>query len=109
MIKIAVSTQEEENLVNTAMDLCRSMFEGLDNEAYEAEEVNATDKFLYHAQVSVTTSGTLDTALMTEIGKAYKEQHLKAKQEGDMKLQDRTYGAMMALKRLLDMVEAPKY
>lgn len=111
-VKIYVNSAEEQEMMGHVLGFFSTAVEDYTdkgNAGVEQDVVEATTAFLENVQVTVGTAGSLDTALMTEIGKAYKEKYVQAKAAGDQEGEFKNFGAMIALKRIMDMVEAPKY
>jgi hypothetical protein len=72
------------------------------------DDRNLASSFILSNRVSIGTA-QLDTALMGEIGKAYKEQYVTAKASGDIVVENKMLGAMFAIKRIMEMVNEPQY
>lgn len=112
-IKLVVTNEEDKTRVMRAIKLFNDIFfidEICDaiHEEFRKENTDAAKEFLDEVEITQEASN-LDTALMQEIGKAYRFEYDKAKAAGDEKLAERHFGAMLAIKRLMDMVQPPKY
>lgn len=112
-IKLVVTNEEDKTIATRAVRLLKDMLnddiieEQLDSE-YDKRYIEGAKEFVEEAEITQEVTN-LDTALMQEIGKAYRFEYDKAKEAGDEKLAERHFGAMLAIKRLMDMVQPPKY
>ena len=112
-IKLVVTNEQDKDIAKYAIELFKDMMKDSSisdilDEEFKEEYVDAAEEFL--DEVTLTQeAANLDTALMQEIGKAYRFEYDKAKEAGDEKLAERHLGAMLAIKRLMDMVQPPKY
>jgi hypothetical protein len=109
-IKILVGSSEEQDKVMQALEFAgdaadyhESNVQGRD------EDYDSLTAFLQQVTVTVGTAGSLDTALMSEIGKAYRERYEEAVAQKDEENKNKMIGAMFAIKRIMEMVEDPKY
>ena len=112
-IKIVVTNEEDKTIATRAVRLLKDMLnndvieEQLDSE-YDGRYVEGAKEFVEEVEITQDASN-LDTALLQEIGKAYRFEYDKAKAAGDEKLAERHLGSMLAIKRIIDMAQPPEY
>lgn len=62
-------------------------------------------RFVESIRFDISAEGILDTALIGEIGKAYKGQYDLAVEAGNDIMKERMHGAMFAIKKIMEMVK----
>lgn len=102
-----ISSPEHAEDVQNVMQYLQDL--NSDDHPQMTATAESLERFLNVASLATGASGQLDTALMGEIGKAYKEQYSEASQKGDQQQMDRFYGAMFATKKIMDMVQDPEF
>ena len=111
MVKVYVKDAAEQQAANDAISLLADALDdygNADQSEYTSEDFDAAGAFIGNLNVVIGT-GQLDTALMGEIGKAYKERYEQAKAAGDDATMYKMYGAMFAIKKVMEMVSEPAY
>lgn len=110
-MRLIVSKEEHAPAANAVGILVKviSAFEQGHQYKTDDKETKMIADFVNSMEISVGTSGELDTVLMGEIGKAYQSQYLQAQETGDKEAEARFYGAMFATKKIMDMLKEPEY
>lgn len=109
-VKIYVAGKPEQEAAQAAITHLQNAFDyyvDADNDM-DQEDAEVTSAFLSNVQVVIGTA-QLDTALMGEIGKAYKEKYDQAVAAGDEVTKNKMIGAMFAVKKIMEMVSEPAY
>lgn len=107
-----IVTKDQQSATNAALEVLHKVIQAFqEGHQYKTEEKETTilANFFGDIEVSVGTSGELDTVLMKEIGKAYQAQYLEAQESGDKEAELRFYGAMFATKKIMDMLQEPAF
>jgi hypothetical protein len=110
-IQILVSNEVDAEKAAAALEILGNLVTNHDEKVkmeLSEDERNLATSFILSNRVSIGTA-QLDTALMSEIGKAYKEQYVTAKASGDTVVENKMLGAMFAIKRIMEMVNEPQY